>query len=134
MVDFLNANSAQTPASKSEPNKSQKQHVRVEVEFAEHDYLAFDSDDEMFDCSYAFHGSLDEIRIYVDGNNIEFDVDELLDRSEYSDYESLDLEEEWDNEDIVQFGYDDNEVMAVWNFEVENFDINKLRFYYKCLE
>lgn len=32
LVDFLNANSAQTPASKSEPNKSQKQHIRVEFE------------------------------------------------------------------------------------------------------
>ena len=136
LVDFLNANSAQTPASKSEPNKSQKQHVRVEVEITEHDYVAFDSDDEMVGDSYAFHGDggPDEIRIYVDGNEIEFDVDELLGRSEYSDYEPLDLEEEWDNEDIVQFGYNDNYLTAVWDFEVDNFDINKLMFYYWCFD
>ena len=136
LVDFLNANSAQTPISKSEPNKSQKQHIRVEVEIAEHDYLAFDSDEEMVGDSYAFNGDSgpDEIRIYVDGNEIEFDVDELLGRSEYSDYEPLDLEEEWDNEDIVQFGYDDNYLIAVWEFEVDNFDINKLKFYYKCFD
>lgn len=136
LVDFLNANSAQASASKSEPNKSQKQHVRVEVEIAEHDYLAFDSDEEMVGDSYAFNGDSgpDEIRIYVDGNEIEFDVDELLGRSEYSDYEPLDLEKEWDNEDIVQFGYDDNYLIAVWEFEVDNFDINKLKFYYKCFD
>lgn len=136
LVDFLNAYSAQASASKSEPNKSQKQHVRVEVEIAEHDYLAFDSDEEMVGDSYAFNGDSgpDEIRIYVDGNEIEFDVDELLGRSEYSDYEPLDLEKEWDNEDIVQFGYDDNYLIAVWEFEVDNFDINKLKFCYKCFD
>ena len=136
LVDFLNANSAQTPTSKSEPNKSHKQHVRVEVKIEEHDYLAFDSDEEMIGDSYAFNGvgGPDEIRIYVDGNEIEFDVDELLGRSEYSDYEPLDLEEEWDNEDIVQFGYNDNYLTAVWDFEVDNFDINKLMFYYWCFD
>ena len=71
LVDFLNANSAQTPASKSEPNKSQKQHVRVEVEITEHDYVAFDSDEEVTD-SFAFH-VVDQIRIYVDGEETGFD-------------------------------------------------------------
>lgn len=44
LVDFLNANSAQAPASKSEPNKSHKQHVRVDGEFEQRWYMYDDED------------------------------------------------------------------------------------------
>lgn len=44
LVDFLNANSAQAPASKSEPNKSHKQHVRVDVDFEQRWYMYDDED------------------------------------------------------------------------------------------
>ena len=131
LVDFLNANSAQTPASKSEPNKSQKQHVRVEVEITEHDYVAFDSDEEMTD-SFAFHG-VDQIRIYVDGEDTGFD-DYGLDGDTHTDYEPFDLEEKWDNEDIVKFGYYENRVETIWEFDVEKFDINKLSFHHQCFD
>lgn len=44
LVDFLNANSAQTPTSKSEPNKSQKQHICVDVDFEQVWYMYDDED------------------------------------------------------------------------------------------
>ena len=137
LVNFLNANSAQTPASKSEPNKSQKQHICVEVEIREHDYAAFDHGHEMVgDISFAFNSdeSPSFIRITVDGKEIEFDEDELLDRSEFSDYEPFDMEEKWNSEDIVEFGFYDNIAHKAGEFDVENFDIDKLSFYYKCFD
>ncbi len=137
LVDFLNANPTQASASKSEPNKSQKQHVRVDVEITEHEYMAFDSDDEMVgSSSFAFNGddSPGFICITVDGKEIEFDEEALLDRSEYSDYEPFDMEEKWNSEDIVKFGYYDNLAGKTWEFDVENFDINKLSFYYECFD
>ena len=137
LVDFLNANSAQTLASKSEPNKSQKQHIRVDVEITEHEYMAFDCGDEMVGgCSFVFNGddSPGFIRITVDGKEIEFDEEALSDRSEYSDYEPFDMEEKWNSEDIVKFGYYNNLAGKTREFDVENFDINKLSFYYECFD
>ena len=137
LVDFLNANSAQTPASKSEPNKSQKQHICVDVEITEHEYMAFDCGDEMVGgCSFVFNGddSPGFIRITVDGKEIEFDEEALSDRSEYSDYEPFDMEEKWNSEDIVKFCYYNNLAGKTWEFDVENFDINKLSFYYECFD
>ena len=137
LVDFLNANSAQTPASKLEPNKSQKQHICVDVEITEHEYMAFDCGDEMVgSSSFVFNGddAPGFIRITVDGKEIEFDEEALSDRSEYSDYEPFDMEEKWNSEDIVKFGYYDNLAGKTWEFDVENFDINKLSFYYECFD
>ena len=137
LVDFLNSNSAQTPTSKSEPNKSQKQHICVDVEITEHEYMAFDCGDEMVgSCSFVFNGddAPGFIRITVDGKEIEFDEETLSDRSEYSDYEPFDMEEKWNSEDIVKFGYYDNIAGKTWEFDVENFDINKLSFYYECFD
>lgn len=131
LVDFLNANPTQASASKSEPNKSHKQHVRVEVEMTEHDYAAFDSEEDMTD-SFAFY-SVEQIRIFVDGEDIEFD-DWGFDGDTFTDYEPFDLKEKWDNDDIVKFGYYENKVETVWEFDVENFDIEKLRFVHQCFD
>ena len=133
LVDFLNAN-APSAATKSE---SKKQHIRVEVEITEHDYAAFDSDDAMLD-TFAFNGddSPNEVRIYIDGEEYDFEDEDPMDviNSKYSDYETFDMEQMWDNEDIVKFGYYDNVASKVWEFDVENFDINKLSFYYECFD
>ena len=44
------------------------------------------------------------------------------------------MEEKWNSEDIVKFGYYDNIAGKTWEFDVENFDINKLSFYYECFD
>lgn len=127
LVDFLNSNNLQS---------SQKNHIRVEVEIVEHDYAAFDSNDEMVDESFAFNNDEgpNSLHIYVDGKEIEYDEDDFLDGSEYSDYQSFDMEQKWNNDDIVKFGYFDNTVSKVWEFEVENFNIEKLNLYYNCFD
>ena len=118
------------------PKTARKNLVRVEIEIVEHDYAAFDSDDEMLGESFTFNSdeSPESVRIYVDGNEIDFDEDDLADRSQYSDYEPFDMEQEWNNDDIVKFGYYDNASCHSWEFEVENFDIEKLSFFYKCFD
>ena len=126
-----------TTCSKSEPSKSQKQHICVDIEITEHEYMAFDFGDEMIGGeSFVFNGddSPGFIRITVDGKEIEFDEEALSDRSEYSDYEPFDMEEKWNSEDIVKFGYYDNLAGKTWEFDVEDFDINKLSFYYQCFD
>lgn len=104
LVDFLNANSTKAPATKPGSNKSQKQHICVKVEIDEHDYAAFDGNEEMLDETFAFNGDggPDYICITVDGKEIEFDEDELADRSKYSDYESFDMEKKWNSEDMLR--------------------------------
>lgn len=44
------------------------------------------------------------------------------------------MEEKWNSEDIVKIGYYDNLAGKTWEFDVENFDINKLSFYYECFD
>lgn len=131
---FENESSVASQANVAQP--SRKNCVRVEVEIVEHDYAAFDSEDEMLDSSFTFNSdeSPNAVRIFVDDIPVEFDEDELTDRSKYTEYETFDLEAEWNNDDIVKFGYYDNESFHVWEFEVENFDIEKLNFCYKCFD
>ena len=125
-------------ASNGEPESGKKvNHVVVDIEITEHEYMAFDADDEMVGGeSFVFNGddSPGFIRITVDGNEIKFDEDDLCDRSKYSDYEPFDMEEKWNSEDIVKFGYYDNLAGRTWEFDVEDFDINKLSFYYQCFD
>lgn len=125
-------------ASNGEPEAGKKvNHVVVDIEITEHEYMAFDADDEMVGGeSFVFNGddSPGFIRITVDGNEIKFDEDDLCDRSKYSDYEPFDMEEKWNSEDIVKFGYYDNLAGRTWEFDVEDFDINKLSFYYQCFD
>ncbi len=97
----------------------------------EHDYAAFDSEEDMTD-SFAFY-SVEQIRIFVDGEDFEFD-DYGFDGDTFTDYEPFDLEEKWDNDDIVKFGYYENTVETVWEFDVENFDIEKLGFVHQCFD
>ena len=136
MSVFLKKLFTQTTENESESGKKLN-HVVVEIEIAEHEYMAFDSDDEMVESeSFVFNGddSPGFIRITVDGNEIEFDEDTLSDRSKYSDYESFDLETKWNSDDIVKFGYYDNLAGKTWEFDVENFDIEKMSFYYQCFD
>lgn len=128
--------SAETTDNKPEASKKVN-HVVVEIEITEHEYMVLDSDDEMVGSeSFVFNGddSPGFIRVTVDGNEIEFDGDDLQDRSKYSDYEPFDMEEKWDSEDIVKFGYYDNLAGKTWEFDVEDFDIEKLSFYYQCFD
>lgn len=127
-----------TQTTENVPETGKKvNHVVVEIEITEHEYMVFDSDDGMVGSeSFAFNGddSPGFIRVTVDGNEIEFDEDDILDRSKYSDYEPFDMEEKWDSEDIVKFGYYDNLAGKTWEFDVEDFDIEKLSFYYQCFD
>lgn len=127
-----------TQTTENEPKSGKKvNHVVVEIEITEHEYMALDSDDEMVGSeSFVFNGddSPGFIRVTVDGNEIEFDEDDLKDRCKFSDYEPFDMEEKWDSEDIVKFGYYDNLAGKTWEFDVEDFDIEKLSFYYQCFD
>lgn len=70
----------------------------------------------------------------MDGIEIDFDEDALGDRGEYSAYQSFDLEQKWDDECLESFGYYQNREHKVWEFDVKNFDIEKLSFYYECFD
>ena len=111
-------------------------HIRVEVTIEEHDYVAFDIDENIVDESFAFNGDCppESVRVYVDGIEIDFDEDALGDRSEYSAYQSFDLEQKWDDVCLESFGYYQNREHKVWEFDVKNFDIEKLSFYYECFD
>lgn len=127
--------SAHTDEIQANRNKN-TQHIRVEVEITEHDYAAFDSCDNILDESFAFNGdySPECVRVYVDGKEIDLDEDALEDRSEYSAYQSFDLEQKWDDDILASFGYYQNRELKVWEFDVKNFDIDKLHFYYECFD
>jgi len=135
-MSFIKKMFSQATKNESESGKKVN-HVVVEIEITEHEYMALDGDDEMVGGeSFVFNGdeSPDFIRITVDGNEIEFDEDELSDRSKYSDYEPFNMEEKWDSEGIAKFGYYDNIAGKTWEFDVEDFDIEKLSFYYQCFD
>ena len=85
---FENESSVASQANVAQP--SRKNCVRVEVEIVEHDYAAFDSEDEMLDSSFTFNSdeSPNAVRIFVDDIPVEFDEDELADRSKYTEYET----------------------------------------------
>ena len=136
LVDFLNTNAPQTFALKPETKASKKNSVRVEVEIVEHDYAAFDSNDEMMDESFMFNSDEgpNDVHIYIDGEEVDFEWDEFSERTGYSNYQTFDMEKKWNNDDIVKFGYYDNVATKVWAFEVENFDIEKMSFYYECFD
>ena len=74
---FENESSVASQANVAQP--SRKNCVRVEVEIVEHDYAAFDSEDEMLDSSFTFNSdeSPNAVRIFVDDIPVEFDEDEL---------------------------------------------------------
>ena len=136
MSAFLKKLFSQTIENESVSSKKVN-HVVVDIEITEHEYMAMDRDDEMVGGeSFVFNGddSPGFIRITVDGNEIEFDEDALSDRSKYSDYESFDLGSKWNSDDVVKFGYYDNLAGKTWEFDVENFDIEKLSFYYQCFD
>lgn len=136
MSAFLKKLFSQTIENESVSSKKAN-HVVVDIEITEHEYMAMDRDDEMVGGeSFVFNGddSPGFIRITVDGNEIEFDEDALSDRSKYSDYESFDLGAKWNSDDVVKFGYYDNLAGKTWEFDVENFDIEKLSFYYQCFD
>ncbi|MBR4886436.1 MAG: WG repeat-containing protein [Muribaculaceae bacterium] len=115
-------------------NEKKINHVVVEIEITEHDYAAFDSNDEMLGESFVFNSdeSPDFIRITVDGKEI--DLNDVDIDGDYSDYQKFDMAQQWNNDDIVKFGYYDNIAGKTWEFDVENFDIEKLSFYYECFD
>ena len=125
-------------ASKEELHKSVR--VRIEVDITEHDYVVFNCDEDMSD-SYAFNGcgeGANDIRIYLNGEKIGCDddmIDELMGNSTESPYQTFDLGKKWEDfEGITKFGYWDNISTIVWEFDVEDFDINKLTFHYECFD
>ena len=113
--------------------------VRIEVDIAEHDYVVFNCDEDMSE-SYAFNGDdgPNEIRIYLNGEKIDYDddvIDEVMGNATESPYQTFDLGKKWEDfEYITKFGYWDNISTIVWEFDVEDFDINKLTFHYECFD
>lgn len=111
-----------------------KNKVRVEIDMPEHKYWATDDDYDFLDL-FILDGTegYDDIRIYVDGQLIDFD-DRILEEefSEEGIYEKL---EQWEDlENLGCVGYHDNNAHRVWEFEVENFDSSKLSLYWECYD
>lgn len=123
-------------ASKSPSN--QNQHIRVEIQIAEHDYAAFDADESMVGDTYAFNGEdgVENFELYVDGELYDFEDDDPMDvvDSKYSDYKKFDLEAKWDNEDVCSVGYYENMALLTWEFDVDKFDVDKLSINYDCYD
>ena len=120
------------------PQAGKKQHIRVEIQIAEHDYAAFDADESMVGDTYAFNGEdgVENFELYVDGEPYDFEDDDPMDvvDSKYSDYKKFDLEPKWDNEDICSVGYYENMVLLTWEFDVDKFEIEKLSVNYDCYD
>lgn len=116
--------------------------IRVEVGFTEHAYTAFDSDYNEVSEMIAFfndENGFSKGRVYVDGEENKDHWLALEDQTEKSKYQTLDLAQKWEEEiddpsDYLKLGYYDNEATIVWEFDVEDFDINKLCFYYTCFD
>lgn len=124
---------------KETPSHSRpKQHIKVEIQIAEHDYGAFDADESMVGDTYAFNGEdgVESFELNVDGELYDFEDDDPMDvvNSKYSDYKRFDLEAKWDNEDVCSVGYYQNMVLLTWEFDVDNFDIKKLSINYDCYD
>lgn len=115
-----------------------KQHIRVEIQIAEHDYAAFDADESMVGDTYAFNGEdgVENFELYVDGELYDFEDDDPMDvvDSKYSDYKKFDLEAKWDNEDVCSVGYYENMALLTWEFDVDKFDVDKLSINYDCYD
>ena len=115
-----------------------KQHIRVEIQIAEHDYAAFDADESMVGDTYAFNGEdgVENFELYVDGELYDFGDDDPMDvvGSKYSDYKKFDLEAKWDNEDVCSVGYYENMALLTWEFDVDKFEVEKLSINYDCYD
>lgn len=117
---------------------NQAQHVRLEIQIAEHEYAAFDTDGSMVGDTCAFNGDcgIEEMTLYVDGEEYDFGDDDPMDIicSNYSDYKKYDLEVKWEDEEVGSIGYYNNMAYLVWEFDVEDFDIDKLAVCYDCYD
>ena len=115
-----------------------KHHIRVEIQIAEHEYAAFDADGSMVGDTYAFNGDegIEELNLYVDGEEYDFEEDDPMDviNTKYSDYKKFDLEQQWEDEDVASVGYYENRALLMWEFEVVDFDINKLIVNWECYD
>lgn len=115
-----------------------EQHVRVQIIIAEHEYVAFDADGCMVGDTCAFNGDegVDELNVYVDGEEYDFEDDDPMDviGSKHSDYKRFDLEEKWEGEDVGSFGCYHNLARLIWELDIENFDIAKLSINYDCYD
>lgn len=131
LVDYLKKNHITTGE-----NASKKNHVRIEIEMSEYEYVALDQDECPIGDTFAFNDACEgfnSIKIYVDGQLLETEDDEIELESEYSDYQSHKLN--WDVDEIIySVGYYENTVSRVWEFEVENFDLEKLTKKWTCYD
>ena len=131
LVDYLKKNHITTGE-----NASKKNHVRIEIEMPEYEYVALDQDECPIGDTFAFNDACEgfnSIKIYVDGQLLETEDDEIELESEYSDYQSHKLK--WDVDEIIySVGYYENTVSRIWEFEVENFDLEKLTKKWTCYD
>lgn len=122
--------------TKTSENSSKKNHVRIEIELPEYEYVALNQDECPIGDTFAFNDACEgfnSIKIYVDGQLLETEDDEIELKSKYSDYQSHKLN--WDVDEIIySVGYYENTVSRVWEFEVENFDLEKLTEKWTCYD
>lgn len=137
MYEFLE-NLPEFQKTEKTSQSGKKQHIRVEIQIAEHDYAAFDADESMVGDTYAFNGEdgVENFELYVDGELYDFEDDDPMDvvDSKYSDYKKFDLEAIWDNEDVCSVGYYENMALLIWEFEVDKFEVDKLSINYDCYD
>lgn len=137
MYEFLE-NLPEFQKTEKTAQTGKNQHIRVEIQIAEHDYAAFDADESMVGDTYAFNGDggVENFELYVDGELYDFEDDDPMDvvDSKYSDYKKFDLEAKWDKEEICSVGYYENMALLIWEFDVDSFEVEKLSINYDCYD
>ena len=116
---------------------AQKQKVRVEFSIEEHDYQVMNPEEDMFGDSYAFNGDcgISELEVYINDEQISDDaLEKLEDNTRYTDYEKVKLNWEEEEDEVAFFGYICGEQRHEYEFETEDFDVNKLVFLYRCYD
>ncbi|MGN0092146.1 MAG: WG repeat-containing protein, partial [Alistipes sp.] len=108
-------------------------HVCIDVAIVEHDYFAWDADEEMVGgITYSFTSDYPEqVDIYVDDKLVDLDNDDIDLEESSSDF-TTHTWDDWDMDEIVTFGYWENVLVQHWEFDVPNFDITKLSMYWQC--
>lgn len=120
--------------AEKEQLSGRKQRIRVEIRFIEYDYAAFDADGSMVGDTYAFNGDTgdDELELYIDDEEYDDAIDFI--NHKFSPYEKFDLEQEWADEEVGSIGYYCNQAYVIWEFDVVDFDINKLTINNDCYD
>lgn len=110
--------------------------IRIEFDIEEHDYQALNELESPIGDSYAYNGDngVENLQISVDGELLDEDFVDENKNDEFTSYREEVLS--WDDEedDVAFFGYYLNKQHHVYEFETEDFDLNKLVFKWDCYD